>query len=167
MTEQIKDSMSVHIPEHTKRYRRSAHPWIKEPEREAVRRKHNCVSDEQARAGAARKCSGILYDSFARYLKKMRTRIRKVKRGSKVWWKLARQVSGHATSSSTIPAARSPQGDIVRDPALKVSLFAIAFLLVGLSAVCRSVCLQMLLKTDTLCHRRKLTSTRICPLFLM
>ena len=127
LTNQIIECMNLHIPRVKKFYRKATHPWVSKAVCEAVWRKHHCSIGVEERVGAWRDCSRILSAAHGGFTARMRKRLRQVRRGSKKWWALAKQLTGNANTATSVPVLRAMNGDVVRDPKAKADLFADMF----------------------------------------
>ena len=124
MHDKILEIIRRHVPERMIWERRSVHPWINERCVQAIRDKNNAADGAQRTAAA--RCSEILFEEYLAYVQRMRDKLGKAKRGSKLWWKLSSEIVGKSGKASSIPAMKSPTGWVL-EPAGKAELFADTF----------------------------------------
>ena len=78
------------------------HPWINDRCLKLVKDKLDAFGTSSFRLKADL-CSRGLRQEYEEYIKRTRNRLRKLPRGSKLWWKLARTIMDKSTASSSIP----------------------------------------------------------------
>ena len=120
----IMDTVRSHTPEKDICERRSAHPWVNGRCLTAIREKND--ADVNSRAEAAARCSDVLFEEYCAYTQRMRDKLKKAKRGSKLWWKLTNNIMDKAGKTSSIPALKSTNGWVL-DAGGKSELFAKTF----------------------------------------
>ena len=83
--------LQKHIPYRKTLHKKKNHPWLNEQCERAILQKNNAegTSDFQEMQG---RCRRTLADEYQRYLETLRDKISSLKRGSKQWWKLNRQL---------------------------------------------------------------------------
>ena len=121
----INEVVLRHVPRRNIRESRSAHPWMNETCLNAIRAKLATTGSEE-QVFAASECSRILFAEYLTYVCRMRDKLRTVKRGSKLWWKLTSEITCASTKCSQIPALKSLTGWVL-DAKGKADLFANTF----------------------------------------
>ena len=114
-----------HIPSRVLHERKSAHPWVNDRCLSAIRMKNAAVGTDNS-ASEAKRCSDILFEEYLSYVRRMRDKLGKAKRGSKHWWKLANEIMNKDPVSASIPALRSESG-WAHDPTSKANVLADTF----------------------------------------
>ena len=115
-----------HIPERTLLERKSAHPWVNERCLQAIQRKNESAGTENFSATSL-ECNRILFEEYLAHIERMRDKLRKEKRGSKRWWRVANQIMEKQGGRSATPALKRTDGVWVRDPTDKANLLASSF----------------------------------------
>ena len=118
--------LRTHIPERTLHERKSAHPWVNERCLIAIRAKNAAQGTTEFTAASA-SCSATLFEEYLEYIKRLRDKLRKEKRGSKGWWRVADRIMEKKGGQEAIPALRNSDKVWVRDPADKANLLAHTF----------------------------------------
>jgi hypothetical protein len=126
MTEAILHAVDRYVPKKTLTERNSSHPWLNA-------RCMDLISEKRAAEGTAhyrqacQKCSEGIFEEFTRYTQRMRQKLRKTRRGSKHWWRIAKSLANKAQRSVGIPALKNMDGAWVLDPEHKANLLAETF----------------------------------------
>ena len=68
-----------------------------------------------------------MFEEYLLYIKRMRHKLRKEKRGSKGWWRAADRIMETHGGQEAIPALRNSDAIWVRDPVGKANLLARTF----------------------------------------
>ena len=106
----VKDS----IPTRILVERKSTHPWLNSRVLEAIARKQ-AASGTNAEPEASRVCNELILCEFTKFMNSAREHLGNLRRGSKQWWGLARQLLNHKSKSSSVPALKTSTGDWIMD----------------------------------------------------
>ena len=94
-----------HIPRTTIKNRKSTHPWLNDRSKAAIARKN--AAEGTARFEEERnKCMQVLNEERALYVQKTKEKIASLKRSSKKWWRLNRQLLRRKANVSSIPSLK-------------------------------------------------------------
>ena len=115
-----------HIPVKRVALSQEAHPWLNDRCRQLVQQKVAAAGTDGA-SDAAALCSRGLLEEYRKWVENMRARMRSLRRGSKEWWKLSRQLLGRVAASSGMPALRDASGTWVFESKDKANLLASTF----------------------------------------
>ena len=118
-------SLCAFIPYEKIKFQKKSHPWINSRCEEAIRRKNAAEGTPQFQA-MQQQCTSALAEEYHQYLKKLKEKITSLKKGSKQWWKLNRELLERKTKCSSIAPLRDGQ-EWVNDPKCKANLFATTF----------------------------------------
>ena len=72
-----------------------------------------CVREARSRdtrleyKDVAKRCSQSLFEEYLKYVKRMREKLKKLSKGSKQWWRVAKQLMDRSAMSSGIPALKA------------------------------------------------------------
>ena len=72
-------------------FRKRSHPWINERCEQAIKRKNAAEGTHQFQ-DMQKECASILSNEYQPYLLKLKKKIASLKKGSKEWWKLNREL---------------------------------------------------------------------------
>ena len=115
LTQIIIDAMTKFIPRRVLVERKSTHPWMNSKVLRAVAFKQN-ASGTTAELEASKACSEVILTEFKKFVDSTRDRLHSIRRGSKQWWGLARQLLNQRSKSSNIPALKTSAGQWIMDP---------------------------------------------------
>ena len=106
--------------------RGSSHPWISERCREALAAKHAA----QGTTDYGAKClafTNVLREDFTNYVTAVKTRLFRLRSGSKEFWKLSKKLLLGSDKADAIPSLKDTAGVWKRTPIEKANLFAESF----------------------------------------
>ncbi len=101
--------------------KKSTHPWLTDNVVELVRAKNAAVGTEFEREAAEACSAGILQEHEA-YVKRTKSELSELPRGSKAWWSKSRELCDQRGKCCSIPALRDNDGNWVLDSAGKTEL---------------------------------------------
>ena len=103
----------------------SAHPWLTERSRQAIRKKHASVNTPEY-AKSCLECSQILLEDFHLYVASIKERMKFMRRGSKEYWSLVKKLMLGSNHKLSIPTLK--HDDVIASSAAEKSqLFADTF----------------------------------------
>jgi len=126
LTNLILQAARRHIPTRWVVERKVAHPWLNERCLELVAERVR-VAGSDLEPEAAAQCSAGILEEYFKYVARCRTKLRELRRGSKQWWRLSRELMCKAPGSSCTPALKDSAGEWVVDAVGKADLFATTF----------------------------------------
>ncbi len=125
LTRQLLDFVGEFTPVKTLVERPGTHPWLNDKCLELIQAKRRAEGTDNYKEVAAA-CSQGIFEEFLVFVKSSRNRLRRVKRGSKFWWRLSAQLMDRSKSRSGIPALK--HGDEwILDSAGKANRFETVF----------------------------------------
>ncbi len=98
-------ALCTHIPYEQVAIEKKSHPWLNTRCENAIKRKNEAEGSatfDETRA----QCSQCLVDAHLKYIAKLKTKISKLKKGSKQWWRLNRQLLNKRSKLSSVPPLR-------------------------------------------------------------
>ena len=98
LTQTILVAVNDFIPTRVLVERKSTHPWLNYRVLEAVARKQ-AASGTNAEPEASRVCNELILCEFTKFVDRTREHLGNLRRGSKRWWGLARQLLNHKSKS--------------------------------------------------------------------
>ena len=98
-------SLSKHIPYKPIQIKRQSHPWLNERCHNAIKKK-NLLEGSDDFKDAQAECGKTLTEEYQKYVVKLKEKIATLKRGSKQWWKLNRELLDKKKKISSIPPLR-------------------------------------------------------------
>ena len=110
--------LRLHIPERSLCGRTSLHPWVNERCLLPIQR-NNFTAGIDEFGPASAECSRILFHEYLLYIEHMMDTLRKEKRGSKSWWRVANEIMEKQTKTAAIPALKGRDAVWVREPGAK------------------------------------------------
>jgi len=114
-----------HIPRTQVTNKKSTHPWLNEKCRAAIRQKNAAEGTERFKE-ASKQCTNILNEERAAWVRLTKTKLAKLPRSSKRWWRLNRELLHRKANVVSIPTLR--QGtEWLSDAASKANAFAHTF----------------------------------------
>lgn len=122
----ILDTVREFIPQRVLTERKSTHPWLNARVLEAVASKQN-ASGTIDELEASKACSEAVLCEFTKFVGRTRERLGNIRRGSKQWWKLARQLLNQRSAPSSVPALQSSTGEWIMDAKAKSMELASCF----------------------------------------
>ena len=117
--------LCTHIPYEQVAIKKKSHPWLNTRCEKAIKRKNDAEGSatfDDTRA----ECSQILVEEHLKYIAKLKAKISKLKKGSKQWWRLNRQLLNKRSKLSSVPPLREGTA-WVNTPNEKTDLFAKTF----------------------------------------
>ena len=127
ITEIVLSSSKQHIPFRKHRFRKSLHPWLTDTTFEAIQAKvaayGTCSYDDAAKA-----CSQVFAKEYATHVKRLRTTLASLPRGSKRWWRVNRELLDKKASLSSISPLKASDGRWLLDPIDKANELANTFM---------------------------------------
>lgn len=99
----LEDCLVEEVPKHKRKFYKTGHPWLKHRNVQLIRRKHASYGTKAFSHHAA-KSDDALWSSYLNFAQRTKTTLRRLKRGSKAWWSLAKR----ATDQSTVKAVFGP-----------------------------------------------------------
>ncbi len=119
--------LQIYIPRKEIVVKCSAHPWFNNACIELVKQKREAWGTPQ-QAEVSERCSVGMLAHYYVYVEATKGKLRQLKRGSKAWWRLSKQLMHKATSHTCIPALRIPNSkEWARSPVEKANLLADTF----------------------------------------
>ena len=109
LQEKLLELMRQFIPNKSILVRSGSHPWLNEDCLALIKEKR-AAWGTPAQGEASSKCSRGMLDQFYLYVDTVKTKLSKLKRGSKAWWKISKQLMMKSTSPCSIPALRHVDG---------------------------------------------------------
>ena len=107
-TEIVLSSSIKHILFRKHQFRTLLHPWLTDTAFEAIQAKvaahGTCSYDDAASA-----CSQVLAKEYAVHVKRLRTTLANLPRGSKIWWKLNRELLNRQSRIALIPLLKKDE----------------------------------------------------------
>ena len=97
--------LSKHIPYKALHLKKKSHPWLDARCETAIDRKSTSEGTE-AFASEQRECSKVMAEAYQEHVQKLRAKIATLKRGSKQWWSLNRELLNKKAKISSIPPLR-------------------------------------------------------------
>ena len=91
-----------HIPILPPIRRSPTHPWLTDSCITAIKHKLSSIGTTNE-CSASRQCSQTLYDEFMKHVANVRPRLRRLRQGSKQWWKLSQQLLTNPSKMTSIP----------------------------------------------------------------
>ena len=104
----------------------SKHPWLNEQCLELIRKKRAAEGTPDF-ADAARACSEGILMEYHKYVDRTRAKFRRLRRGSKAWWRLASEIMSRKSGHSGVPALKRDDGTWERTAVGKAQLFVDTF----------------------------------------
>ena len=104
----------------------SSHPWLNERCVDLIRAKHESEGTTQF-PEAATACSAGILEEYNAYIQRLRVKLRRARRGSKLWWRLADQIAHRSGGPRGIPALKRDDGTWVLASDDKANLLADTF----------------------------------------
>lgn len=126
LTRTIMDTAKQHIPHRMARFNKRSHPWLTNRALAAIREKCDAYGTE-AFESTVQKCREIIADEYKSHTRRLRSRISSLKRGSKRWWVLNRQLLHKTSKTTSIPPLRGKDSNWIMDPPEKAQLLADTF----------------------------------------
>ena len=124
-SDQVFECMDDLVPLQRRHFQNRGHAWITPSILRMVKRKHAGAGTTDYRY-LTRQCNDKIWGSFCNYSRRTRMRLGQLKRGSKLWWGLAKR----ATSQSANPPGVGPlckNNTWAVDDASKCAMLAAAF----------------------------------------
>ena len=125
-TDNVLAGARLYIPSKWIEEKKSSHPWLNDRVESMVKRKIDATGTPFARR-AIEECSEVMKEEFAKYLEKEKTRLRKVRKGSKGWWSKSRRLLRQKAKICSIPALKTPTGEWLTDAKSKADHLACTF----------------------------------------
>ena len=107
--------------------KKRSHPWLNERCDAAIQRKHKATQQSNFKE-IAEETSTVLREEYAKYVQNLRQVLLQLPKGSKKWWRIQRELTDNASSSTTPPALKDEHGNWIRSPKDKANLLAQTFL---------------------------------------
>ena len=126
ITDIILDTAKIHIPHRTARFTKRSHPWMTDRAVAAIRSKCEAYGTPEFEA-ASRRCREVIADEYRAHIRRLRNKISNLKKGSKQWWSLNRQLLNKTAKTSSIPPLRDSKGAWIVDPREKAQHLSDAF----------------------------------------
>ena len=98
-----------YVPSEQIQVRTGSHPWFNEDCQEAVLAKQLAWGTASQRE-ASEKCSQILFREYGKYIAATRQKLKRLKKGSKKWWKESKSLMHKSTTATSIPALKTREG---------------------------------------------------------
>ena len=114
-----------YIPFREVKMKKKSHPWLNKKCEAAILAKNNAqegIDFEEKR----RYCSQVLTEEYQSYVEVLKQKIADLKKGSKEWWKLNRELLNRKNKCSSIPPLRQ-DGEWKKSPYEKANTFAQKF----------------------------------------
>ena len=118
-------NLCTYIPYEQIEIRKKSHPWLNSKCKAAIQAK-NVAENTDSFIEARKRCAQVLAQEHQAHIGKVRKKIAKLKKGSKAYWKLNRELLNKKTKCSSIPPLRDGN-KWVNDPKDKADLFAKTF----------------------------------------
>ena len=110
------------IPVSTRTVYKSTHPWINKQCKEVVGEKR-WAKGSAFYGDKLKACSEVILEEFNMYVDRTREGMKKLPRGSKRWWTMAKKLATRADKNSNIPDLTTSDKEWVMDAESKASLF--------------------------------------------
>ncbi len=104
----------------------SSHPWLNQKCKDAIQAKRDAEGSDCFES-AAQLCSDTLFTEFFAYNRRLRTKLGGLKRGSKSWWRISKQLADRKATTSGIPALKRTNGEWALESVEKANLLADTF----------------------------------------
>jgi len=114
-----------HIPYKAVEIKKQSHPWLNDRCENAITKK-NILEGSKDFTAAQSSCNEVSAEEYQEYLGKLKSKIATLKKGSKQWWKLNRELLNKKTKITNIPPLRDGT-TWLSDPKDKADLFAKTF----------------------------------------
>ena len=95
-----------HIPYEEVSIHKRSHPWLNQKCEEAINAKNAAESTENY-AEMRQKCTEVLTGEYQKHLAQLKDKISNLKKGSKEWWRLNRELLDKKSKCSSIPPLRT------------------------------------------------------------
>jgi len=118
-------NLCTYIPYKQIEIRKKSHPWLNSKCKAAIQAK-NVAENTDSFIEARKRCAQVLAQEHQAHIGKVRKKIAKLKKGSKAYWRLNRELLNKKTKCSSIPPLRDGT-KWVNDPKDKADLFAKTF----------------------------------------
>ena len=105
--------------------RKSTHPWLNERCRNALMQKNNAEGTDRFEAERLR-CIQVLGEERAAYVESIKLKLQNLRRHSKQWWRINRELLRKKASMSSIPTLRDESGWLT-DAKREADAFACTF----------------------------------------
>ena len=116
--------MKKYIPFRAFQEKKMSHPWINEKCEAAIARKNVCVDQASDDFKIAQiECARILGEEHEKYIEELRIKISGLKKGSKQWWKLNRELLDKRAKTTSMPPLKA-NGVWTTDSKEKANLIA-------------------------------------------
>ena len=125
LTAYILEQMREFIPVNVVQESVSRHPWLNERCMQFIRAKHAAEGTPAFNDAAAAYSAGILAE-YQAYISRIRAQLRRERRGSKHWWRLANQIANRSGGNKGIPALKR-DNEWILDAEAKANLLADTF----------------------------------------
>lgn len=126
LTETILQHASAHIPRRKMSFDKRSHPWLTDRALQAIHDK--CAAyGTPSFATVAEECRKVVAEEYRLHISKLRAKIAGLKRGSKKWWSLNRQLLNKKSKTASIPPLKNSREEWVTEPARKAELLSEVF----------------------------------------
>ena len=102
------------------------HPWLTDKCKEAISRKRAAFGQPEF-VQKRDDCSQILSEAYQTFVQKTRLELLSLKKGSKQWWKQARQLMRSAAPQANMPTLKRDDGSWATSPTDKANLLSETF----------------------------------------
>ena len=126
LTNTILEKALIHIPHRTARFTRRSHAWITQRAQSAIQEKCAAFGTDKFDE-ASRRCNAVIAEEYRAYTKRLRSKISNLRRGSKQWWSLNRQLLHKTSKVESIPPLKDDKGNWVTEREDKAQLLAATF----------------------------------------
>ena len=126
LTDYLLEAAKECIPKRRLNQTKSSHPWLNERCKEALRAKQVAEGTE-VYTEAARACREIFQEEYLKHTEALKERLRTLPRGSKLWWRLNRELLHNTPCRQAVPSLKDEKGDWVHNAKGKAELFRKTF----------------------------------------
>ncbi len=112
LTEKITEIAKLHIPHRVARFSKKSHPWLTNRALRAIQTKCAAFGTDHFET-ATQKCKEIIAEEYRSHRQKLRSKIKNLKRGSKQWWSLNRQLLDKTSKIDSMPPLKNSLGEFL------------------------------------------------------